>query len=138
MQILLKLTKWVSINSLFTVKNNLNQDFQVNLLSIRNNLFKSKILKIFQTFKLIGQQKELFPELKIKDNVDPAGLLLQLLHVNHGLYFKRKQLIFLNNNQQTALELMELMDVTEDQEVQHLDILKIMVLQVSQHIHIKE
>ncbi len=74
---------------------------------------------MFQTLKSIGQRRVLFLELKIKDHVVHAGHLLQLLHANHGLYLRKKQLIFQNSNLLTVQDHMELMDATEDQDRLH-------------------
>ena len=72
---------------------------------------------MFLTLKLIGQQKELFQKSKIKDLVDLVGHSQQLHRVNHGLYWKRKQLIYHNNNSLTVQDHMEVMDVMGDHDL---------------------
>ena len=75
-----------------------------------------KLMRIFQTLKLIGLQRAPFQELKTKEHAVHAGHLQQLLLVNHGHYYKRRQLIFQNSNSSTVLSHMALMAATVGQE----------------------
>lgn len=81
---------------------------------------------LFPTFKSTGQQKEVFWELKIKVLVDLAGHLHQLLLVNYGLCYKRKQSIYHNSNWFTVQVHTEMMVVMVDRDSQLWNTLRIM------------
>ena len=65
--------------------------------------------------KLIGHQKEQLLQLRIKDNVDLAGLSLQLdLYKGLNFLLLVPLNLFLNNNLLIALILTAIMDAEED------------------------
>jgi hypothetical protein len=65
---------------------------------------------------LIGKSKELLPQLKIKDNADPAGLSqpLLLLKAPTNSEIMSKMSAFLSKNSLTAPALKEIKDAMED------------------------
>lgn len=118
MRIKHKLTKWESINLLFTASRSLNKDFWVKLL-LKNLFNYFKINHLLLTLRLTGQQREQFQELKIKDLADHVGHLQLLHHVSHGLYYKRRLLIYQNNNWLIVQDPMETTDAMEDRDLLH-------------------
>jgi hypothetical protein len=63
---------------------------------------------------LIGPLKEKSQKLKIKVNVDHAGLSPQQEHCNLSSFSKDNRLVFLNNNSLIAADLKETKDAMED------------------------
>ena len=116
MLILLKPTRWESTNSLLTLQKNLKPYFWDKFHQFQEPKFQSKIQKIFQTLISTGLQKVELQELRTKDNADHAGLSQRSHHASHGLYCRKKQQIFRNNNWlivQAHMEIMAAMVVHE-------------------------
>ena len=83
----------------------------------------------------IGKQKEWFPLLKIKEDVDHAGHSAPLEHWNLFHWWKENQLIYLNNSLLTAQRSTETQDAMEVSITKVWLMLRIMVSLIQQIIH---
>jgi hypothetical protein len=81
----------------------------------------------YQLLPLIGQLKERFQELKIKDHVDHAGHSLPPVLPSHGLCSAVNHGIYQSNNLLIVLPVMEITDAMVDGHQMLLNMLKIMV-----------